>query len=307
MSPRTRALRSVWLGFNDYLFSQARFDSLGLMRLLLCGTLFYMGLWRHLVIDHFSEGAMIPRDLALTVFSDFYRPSIAYFFWPDSWAPGMHLLLVGLLFLAFIGMSSRPLMLLTWLIYQGFVQRNFSIQFGADLIGGLFLFYLSFTRCCESYTIQNCWRSSRKKTGILTFDRERWTDQVSSVFFRLMQIQIAVIYMYTGFEKLKGGTWWDGTALWTVFANPQFAAFDFIWLRHFPLFFAVGTFTTIMFEVYFPALIYFRRTRYFGLALGVLFHVLIGVTLGLMPFSLVMMSTYFLFLDRLDLRRLRLF
>lgn len=289
--------------FNIILFEQSRFLNLALMRVVLCGTLLYMDLWRHLVVYFFGPDSILPRSEALSVYPEFYRPVLTYFFWPDAWASTMHLILIALLFLATIGLSNRLLLFLTWLIYQGFLHRNFSVHFGADMIGGLFLFYLSFTRCFEHFTVKKWFF---KKTTDPVFDSNRFGDQVSSVFFRLMQIQISVIYMYTGFEKLKGSTWWDGTALWTVFANPQFAAFDMLWLKNFPLFFAIGTFTTLIFEIYFPVLVYFQKTRLLWLALGVLFHFMIGFFIGLMPFSLVMVSTYLLFLSRSNLRQLKL-
>jgi Vitamin K-dependent gamma-carboxylase len=170
------------------------------------------------------------------------------------------------------------------------------------MIGGLLLFLISWTYCNESWSLKKYFYKNYKK---VQFHPEKFLDQLSSVFFRILQIQISVIYAYTGFEKLKGNSWWDGTALWTVFANPQFAAFDLTWLQHFPLFFALGTFTTVVFEVYFPAMMMFRRTRLPWLLLGVIFHGMIGFTLGLMPFSLIMISTYFLFLERFDLSRFK--
>ena len=136
-------------------------------------------------------------------------------------------------------------------------------------------------------------------------DPSDWNNLVSSTFFRLMQIQICIIYAYTGFEKLKGATWWDGTALWTVFANPQFVNYDFIFLRNFPLFFAIGTFVTIVFEVYFPAMVAFRKTRHLWLGLGIVFHTAIAILISLWPFSLIMMSVYFLFLDKETLHVLK--
>ena len=289
--------------FSQMLFNQSRFYNLALMRVLLCGTLLYMDLWRHLVVYFFGPESIIPRDQALSVYPEFYRPLFTYFFWPDQWASSVHIVLIGLLFLATIGFSNRILLFMTWIIYQGFLHRNFSVHFGADMIGGLFLFYLSFTRCFEYFSVK---KIIFNRSVTPSFDADKFSDQLSSVFFRLMQIQISVIYMYTGFEKLKGTSWWDGTALWTVFANPQFSVFDMVWLKNFPLFFAIGTFTTLVFEIYFPVLVYFQKTRLFWLALGVLFHLMIGFFIGLMPFSLVMISTYFLFLSRSNMRQLYL-
>lgn len=270
-----------------FLFSNESGPQLGLFRILLCGTLFYIACWRQLNIDQLGAGALIPRDMALSVVPDFYRPAIQWFFWPDSIVIFVHLFLIVLLGLATLGYSNRFFLLLTWVIHQGILNRNYAINFGADSIGGLFLFYLSFTNACEFYTLKN-----KRKTIV---------DDLSAMVFRLIQVQICVIYAYTGFEKLKGSTWWDGTALWTVFANPQFSEFDLKFMSHVPWFFPLGTFLTVIFEVYFVALVWHPSSRKYGLLAGVVFHLGIGFLLGLMPFSLVMISTYILFLKKEEL------
>ncbi len=290
------------LKMKTFLFSQGHIERLGFMRFFLCGTLFYLAIFRQMNIDQFNHLSLIPRSESLSLFPDFYRPYFEYFFWPDSFAGIMHGILIGLLFLATLGLTNRPLLFFTWVVSQGFANRNYSMLFGADVIGALFLFYLSFTNCTNYFSIKNLFPKiffKQKKSH----NPEYFLDQLSTIFFRLMQIQICVIYMYTGFEKLKGRTWWDGTALWTVFANPQFSAFDFVWLKSFPVFFAVGTFITLIFEVYFPVMVLNKNTRGYWLWAGLFFHVGIGVSLSLMTFSVVMLSTYFLFIDRSILRR----
>ncbi len=271
---------------NYFLFEVEAAKQLALMRIVLCGTLLFLACSRQFNMDQYGPESIIPRAEALSVYPDFYRPALQYFFWPDTWASGVHLILIGLLILATLGLSNRALMLITWIISQGFINRNYSMLFGADLIGTLFLFYLCFTHCHDEFTLKKKMRS-----------RSEFSKQISSVFFRLMQLQLGVIYAYTGLEKLKGSTWWDGTALWTVFANPQFVGYDLLFLRNFPLFFAIGTFITLVFEIYFPAAMLFKKGRYAWLSLGVFFHLGIGLLLSLMPFSLVMMAPYFLFIE----------
>ena len=285
-----KAFNSVLEKLSQFLFKPVNLSSLGLMRIMLCGTLFYLACYRHINIDQFMDGSLVPRDEALSIFPEFYRPYITFFAWPDSWAAPVHLFLIGLYFLNLIGLSNRIVMLVTWAIAQGFIQRNYSVLFGADLIGNLFLFYLGFTQANEFYTVKDKLFSGRKFV----------LDSLTPVFFRLLQFQICIIYAYTGFEKLKGSTWWDGTALWTVLANPQFTNYDLIFLRSVPIFFATGTFITIIFEVYFAAMVANLKTRPYWLAAGVFFHLGIGILLSLMPFSLVMCSTYFLFINLQD-------
>lgn len=290
------SLKKLRTGITNFLFGEGHFERLGLFRFLIFAVMFYIACYRQMNVDQYGPQALIPGAQALDVFSDFYKPYVKLFFWPDHLASTVHIFYIALLGLATLGLSNRPLMILTWVIAQGFIQRNFSILFGADVIGTLFMFYLSFTRCNEYFSLRRL--ISKKK---VVFNPKSWSDQLSTMAFRLLQMQLFTIYVYTGFEKLKGSTWWDGTALWTVLVNPQFTSFDLLFLKDFPIFFAIGTFVTIIFEVYFWVMVSVKTTRPLWLALGVLFHLMIGVLLGLMSFSLVMISTYVLFVYRANL------
>lgn len=297
--------------FDPFLFGVKAPKQLGLTRLVLCSTILYLAVFRQLNMDQYGLESLIPRDSALAIYPSFYRPLFEYFFWPDSMAPTVGFVFIGLMILNAIGLTHRILLFASWVILQGFINRNYSMLFGADLIGALFLFYLSFTNCTEAYSIKSLiFKKKRHKARIDNLQSLKTvttaSDMVSSTFFRIMQVQLAVIYAYTGFEKLKGATWWDGTALWTVIANSQFTNFDLIFMRNFPILIAMGTFISLIFEIYFPVMVAFKKTRYWWLGLGALFHLMIGILLSLMPFSLIMISIYFLFFDEEHLKKLRL-
>lgn len=279
-----RAL-TVW---DAFWFSSRSLLGLAYMRIVLCGTLTILYAIRWMHPEYYGNDGWIPREYALKVMQDGYRPPFLWFFWPDSWGPAMHGMLVVSLFLLALGVGGRYLMWATWILNIAFVQRNYGINFGADLMGVLFLFYMSFTQSCERLSVINLWR---KKNQFLS------SDLLSSGMIRLMQIQICVIYAYTGFEKLKGGSWWDGTALWSVLANPQITTMDFTFLRYMPWSLALFGFITILFEIYFPVLMFWKRSRYLCLLVGFGMHFGIGLTMGLWSFSAIMVSTYFLFIE----------
>lgn len=286
-----RLSHSFLLWWDEFWFCPAPYHRLGLMRMVLGGTFFFLYLFRQFRIDFFDERSLIPRAEQLTVFPEYFKPFFSWNFWPDSWAPFIHLVYVFLLLLMFLGLSNRGLMIFSWVLHMGFIHRNYSHIFGADVIGGLFLLYIAFTDCQKSWSVRELFG---RRSGATQSSQK---DLLTPVFYRLMQIQICVIYAYTGFEKLKGVSWWDGTALWTVLANPQMTIPNMTWLRHFPLIIAGLTFVTIIFEVYFPAAILSRKVRPYWLLIGVGFHTGIGLFMGLIPFSLVMISTYALFFD----------
>jgi hypothetical protein len=283
--------------WDHFWFAPKDLLGLALMRILLCGTLLGTYIVRQFNMEYYSDQSFIPRNMIIDLFPDGFKPGFIWFFWPDSWASGMHLVLIGLLALLTVGIGGRWIAWAAWVIDIAFMQRNYAANFGADVIGSIFLFYLAFTQSCERLSIVSLWK---KKTQF------KMSDTVSSFFMRMIQIQICIIYAYTGFEKLKGGTWWEGTALWSVFANPQMVAFDLTFFRYLPWLVSMIGFVTILFESYFPVMMLNKNTRYPWLVMGVGFHVGIAAMMGLWPFSLGMISTYFLFIEPQDFHKMGL-
>ncbi len=289
----------------DFWFQPINLQRLAIVRVIVGATLFYLALFRQANINYFDISSPIPRDQALDLMTGPYRPMFAWFFWPDQWAFSMHLLLVGLLLLFTLGLSGRLLTLFTWVVYTGFMQRNYSVLFGADYIGGILLLYLSMTQHSEFFTLKHRlfsrWLGAKKVAA--TPQDLTWTSALNSIGYRFLQIQICIIYAYTGFEKLKGSTWWDGTSLWTVFMNTQLTLVDLSFVKHIPLVIPLATYTTVIFEIYFAFAMLNSKTRTPWLIAGVIFHLGIGLFMGLMPFSLLMISTYVLFWDQQYLPR----
>lgn len=290
-----KLLQRIWSLWSQFWFEPIDLFPLACTRILLGFTVLYLAVMRLWNSDLYSAESIIPRESALEVIPQYMRPAYGFFFWPDSWSFFMQWVHVILLILLVLGLSKRGMVFFTWVVSLGFLQRNYSAIYGADIISCVFLFYLSFCRSDQHLSILN-W------TKRISAAPQRNSDILSTVMFRMMQIHLSVIYAYTGLEKLKGLSWWDGTALWTVFGNTQIVMYDFTWLKHFPEIIAFLTFTTILFEVYFPAAMLSSKIRPFWLLAGVLFHLGIGLVMAIFPFSFVMISIYFVFIDPQILR-----
>ncbi len=292
-----KVLASLADSWGRFWFSPVSLLNLAAFRIVLLSTFFFLYLNRQFDLQLFySENGMLPKKLALAVIPEFYRAPFLLALWPDEMLSWVHGLYVGLLLLWALGLSFRPLAILTWLLHIAFLQRNYSVAFGADLIGGIFMFYLAFTQSCARLSL----RSIVFKNLRLLPKVE--SDIFTSMFYRIIQIQLCVIYGYTGFEKLKGSTWWDGTALWNIFANSQMVIADFSWMKHFPIAIAVLSFSSVLFEIYFPVLVWFKGTRRSILIFGFAFHLGIGMLMALHSFSLVMLAPYLLFLNEDQVR-----
>ncbi|MEZ0393125.1 MAG: HTTM domain-containing protein [Pseudobdellovibrionaceae bacterium] len=284
-------IRSLWQKWNQFWFDPVPLFNLAAFRILFCFTMASMYLGRQMDVELFyTDAGILPKDLALKVLPESYRPFAVYSFWPDSWVFAIHAVFVLILFLMAFGVFSRWLGFIATFFQLAFLYRNYGVAFGADQIGSLFLFYLAFTQSDARLSFRHWWRKKRQKS-------ELSGDLLTSVFYRMIQIQLCLVYVYSGMEKLKGSTWWDGTAIWSVLANSQMVIGDFTWTRHFPLLIVFLSFSTLLFELYFPVLVWVQSLRKYLLMAGVLFHAGIGIFMALWSFALLMVSPYILFLS----------
>jgi hypothetical protein len=270
--------REAWAGWNRFWFEADGAAQMRVFRVAFGLLLFGAYLIRTLDLEfYYSEGGLLNSALLPDVFPTAFRPSLFLIFPGNGflWTANT-IFLVSLLTLAF-GVYPRISAVIASIIHISFLHRNMGVHFGADTMATYFLLYL----CFADY-------------------RERYKDAVAvlgSAAFRLCQIQLCVIYAYSGLQKLRGVLWWRGEGVWSVLANSQMARWDFSWMAHFPLTLTAMSYLSLFWEIYFPLLIWVKPLRYPLLVFGVLFHLGIAVSISIPFFGLIMIVFYLLFLD----------
>lgn len=240
---------------------------------------------------YFSEAGVLPVQFAVEMIPEGYRSLLPFYFKSQSAfhiQAYAHIILTALFAL---GVFSRSL---TWLIFVlnlGMMQRNMTIIYGADLFCNFWLFYLSLVNHNRYFSVLNYVQKSR------ALDKARLGDALSTMGIRFIQIQLCLSYAYTGIEKLKGLTWWEGSAVWYVIGMEEFIPHDFAFLKHYPLVIALASMATLIFEVYFIFAVWNKRLRTPWLLVGFLFHFGTAVFMNLWFFCLVMVSSYIVFFN----------
>ncbi|HYO95655.1 MAG TPA: HTTM domain-containing protein [Polyangiaceae bacterium] len=112
---------------------------------------------------------------------------------------------------------------------------------------------------------------------------------------RLIQLQIAYVYLFSCFAKVRHPRWLSGEAVYDVLKSPVFSEWP-VKLEFAPLV-RVLTWSTLLFELLFPILVWDRRYRRYLLAAGVFFHLGIELTLTIPMFSAIMVVSYACFLS----------
>lgn len=121
----------------------------------------------------------------------------------------------------------------------------------------------------------------------------------------IIKIQIAIIYLLSGVDKLYAPAWRSGeairymTSLDYLFNPGLVGAFPTTpWLNF------ILSWVVILFEILFPILIWNNRFRLWLLALGTVFHLAIVLLLSLIDFGFIMIISYIIFLQDSDLKKI---
>ncbi|MGZ5278960.1 MAG: HTTM domain-containing protein [Pseudobdellovibrionaceae bacterium] len=289
-------IQNILQRWNDFWFGPVGLLNLAVFRIIFAGTLFVIYLSRQWdVVLFYTDQGILPKALSHQILALGFRPPFQLVFWPDSWVFGMHAIFVLSLLLICLGVFSRFFGVIATYLHLAFLFRNYGVAFGVDQITSFFLIYLTFTRADAKLSLRAWWRDRMRLPALET-------DTLTSVFYRMLQVQLCLIYVYSGMEKLKGQSWWDGTAVWSVLANSQMVIADLTWTRHVPFLIVLISFATILFEIYFPVLVWVPALRRYCLVAGMLFHAGIGIVMALWSFAIVMISPYCLFIPEAQLK-----
>ncbi len=233
----------------------------------------------------YSETGLLTYETLSEAFPFQYRWTLLQWFRSDLSVYVLHtvflLSLLGMLW----GRFARVFTVIAFILHLSFLQRNVAVIFGADNIATHLLFCL-------------CFVPSRDSAQNQKLDLNHWHSIFGSIAFRFVQVQMCIVYIYSGLEKLKGPTWWKGEAIWYVLANPQFARVNLDWAANLPIVLSIATYLTLLWEIYFTVLVWLPSWRKKVLLFGVLFHLGIGFMVNIPYFSLLMIASYSVFLTQ---------
>lgn len=188
---------------------------------------------------------------------------------------------VGIFAAAFttLGLYTRvaiPLSLLCLLVAH---NRNPFMLFGADMVLFNLGLWLLFLRSHRVWSVDD-WvrkRSGHRKTRIIPL----WPVKV-------IQIQIALIYLRTALAKQGTEPWLDGSAVY--YALSVLGSDLFPKIMQWKLFLSSLTYGTLGIEFSFPFLVFWKPTRRFAILSAVMLHVSIDLLMSIRLFGLTMIA-----------------
>jgi hypothetical protein len=262
-----------------------------------------------------------------------FKPSLAYargypawsiwFHVTDpTWMMVVHCSFLVVFFLFTIGFCTRVTSVLAWLAAVSYIQRAPTSIFGMDTMMNILLIYLmigpSGAALSVDRLISRWWVVRRAKLNHLPIPApSRPAPRVSAnLAVRLLQIHFCMIYLASGFSKLQGNAWWNGTAVWGTMAIYEYCPMQMVtydallrflcahrWLWETAM--TSGVAFTLFTEIGFPFLVWNRKMRWWMMTMAVLLHIGIAIFMGLGTFSLFMLTMLCAFVPEETVQSLR--
>jgi predicted DCC family thiol-disulfide oxidoreductase YuxK len=256
------------------------------------------------LLEFWGDTGLLSRTLALRDKSPGMQSVFFYFTAPWQWIAFD----VLFLFCCAALMVGWRTSWVKWIVLIGqisFFYRNNYLIYGVDKILDALLLILCAAPIGRAISLDRVRAVRRAKRMHLEAALPPYTSRWAGACTRLMQIQMAIVFFYSGIGKLGGYDWWDGDAIWMVFSQHEYYSGTLLDLfaRHYWLV-NIATYSTLLIELAYPFLIWQRSTRPYLLVAAIMLHLQFAVFMGLFYFSFVMITGHLSFVRPEWLHRL---
>ncbi len=180
----------------------------------------------------------------------------------------VYIYLISLIFLLFgllTRITSFTALTLQLLIFKSFYVFNY----GYDQFLTMSLFYCVIFPVGRYYSLDS-----------LIF---KFKYKIQLNYQRVIQIHLAIAYLFSGVAKALDSGWWDGNSVWKAIVSVDNSYYTLS-----PLILILAGIGTVLLELSYPLLIYFRKSRSYALIAVILMHSSIAIFMGLYAFSAIM-------------------
>lgn len=257
-----------------------------------------------LLFEFWGDTGLMPRRLVLS--DDPWRQSVFFHFSaPWQWIAFHCIFLFGCAAL----MSGWRTSWVKWIVLIGQISydyRNPTISYGVDNILACLLLLLCVAPIGRAISFDRLRAIRAAKRACPDAILLPYSSPWAGACTRLMQIQLATLFFFSGITKIRGEEWWNGDAIWVLFStNEYYNPFLLDLLAHHYWLVNLATYLTLLIELAYPFLIWQRSTRPFLLAAAIFLHVQFALLMGLWYFSFVMIMGHLSFLRPEWLSRLK--
>jgi hypothetical protein len=214
----------------------------------------------------------------------------------DFWINTLFWVFLGSAVFLTLGFLTRLNTLIVFLCLTSVQQRNLYITHDGDTFLRVAGFFLIFAPAGAALSLDRLIRVWKGKEGADIQPRSPWAQ-------RMIQFELALVYLMSFWWKSMGAAWVNGSALYYVIHLDEIRRFPIPqWIQQ-PIILKLGSWLTLALEFSLGVLIWFKELRYPLLLLGLMFHLCLEYALNIPMFQWDILSAYVLFVDPADLTR----
>jgi len=256
------------------------------------------------LFEFWSDAGFMPLSRALQL-KDPWAQSIFYYLTAPWQLIAFHIVFLFCCATFMVGWRTSWV---KWVLPIGKISydyRNLVLDYGVDMVLSALLLILCLAPVGRAMSLDRVRAVRAAKRGNLEAALPPYSSPWAGACIRLMQIQMAVIFFYTGVSKIKWDEWRNGDAIWMTLSTSDYYNNLYLYvLAHQYWIGVLATYLTIFIELAYPFLIWQRRSRPYMLAAAVFLHLEFAFFLGLIHFSFVMVMGHMSFLRPEWLQRL---
>lgn len=189
-----------------------------------------------------------------------------------------------------VGLWSRASSIVVLFLWMSLYVSNPFVGSGGDAVLRMVLFYLCFMNAGQHWSV-DAWRRKRRGPPSVWI-RQEITNTLHNAGVVLILHQIIVVYVMSALWKVQSEEWMNGTAVYYPLQVDAYSPWsdsiglltDQGWIV------AAATYGAIVIQLFIPVLVIYRPTRVLALVAILGMHLGIGLLMGILFFSLVMIA-----------------
>lgn len=192
--------------------------------------------------------------------------------------------------LMMLGFYTRASTLMTLFLWMSLYVANPFVGSGGDAVLRMVMLYLCFTDAGQRWSLDARLRARRGEVRPLL---PSWFSATLHNLATILIIhQVVMVYVGSALWKVQSPVWKGGTAVYYPLQTDAYSPWHDLLqpIYSFAPIISGATYMAIFVQLFFPVLLIYRPTRFVGLILITGMHLGIGIFMGILYFSLVMIA-----------------
>ena len=195
-----------------------------------------------------------------------------------------------------LGLFTRASAAILFLTLISLHHRNVLVLNSGDTFLRIATFFIIFSQAGAALSLDRLIRIARGKEAGAPLKSAPWAQ-------RLIQCQLALLYIYAFVWKATGNMWLSGTAVYYTSRIAEFWRFPVPYVFEHVWTIKLWSWATLLIELALGTLVWIKEFRYWVLLAGVLLHLGIDWSMNIPLFAYIMIGAYVTFVEPEHLER----